>query len=194
MTLAEAQKIAEATRALLEPFCERLEVAGSIRRKRPICNDVDIVAIPKVKEHKNLLGEIDSREDLLRQALIDYARANRPKVFWTSGKEPEKGAQNLILQGPKCQLDVWLATPATWTTRLITRTGSMQHNIWVAKRALARRCKFYSYEGLYSFAAGALMQPDSEERFYEALGLPFIPPEKREATHLMRLETELSCQ
>jgi DNA polymerase/3'-5' exonuclease PolX len=190
MTLAEAQKIAVATCALLESFCERIAIAGSVRRKRPECNDVDIVAIPKLKQHRNLFGAVEYQEDLLRAALIDYARQNRPKVYWSTGKEPEPGAVNLILQGPKSQLDVFMATPATWATRLITRTGSLQHNTWIAKRALARRGQFKSQEGLY--IAGGLFQPETEEQFYEALGLPFIPPEKREPMHLARLEVELA--
>jgi len=47
MKLEEAQVIAEKTKALLAPYCERIEIAGSIRRKKPDVGDIELVAIPK---------------------------------------------------------------------------------------------------------------------------------------------------
>jgi hypothetical protein len=35
MQYAKALKIAETTKALLSPYCERIGIAGSIRRKKP---------------------------------------------------------------------------------------------------------------------------------------------------------------
>lgn len=47
MKLAQALAIAEKVKALLAPHCERIEIAGSIRRKKPDVKDIEIVAIPK---------------------------------------------------------------------------------------------------------------------------------------------------
>ncbi len=45
-----ALAIAAKIRTELEPFCDRIEIAGSIRRKKPNVKDVEIVAIPKPYE------------------------------------------------------------------------------------------------------------------------------------------------
>lgn len=45
--LATADKLAAKIVAGLEPLCLKIEVAGSIRRRRATVNDVDIVCIPK---------------------------------------------------------------------------------------------------------------------------------------------------
>jgi hypothetical protein len=45
--LARAEACAEAARALLASFCDRLEVAGSIRRRKADVGAVEPVAIPK---------------------------------------------------------------------------------------------------------------------------------------------------
>jgi DNA polymerase/3'-5' exonuclease PolX len=45
MELQQAQKIASQVIQTLKPFCERIEVAGSIRRKRPFVHDIDLVCI-----------------------------------------------------------------------------------------------------------------------------------------------------
>ncbi len=47
MQLDKALEIAEKTKELLAPYCERIEIAGSIRRKKPEVKDIELVAIPK---------------------------------------------------------------------------------------------------------------------------------------------------
>src|SRR5690349_5390941 len=52
----------------LTPACHRIEIAGSLRRKKELVGDIEIVAIPKL--HTNLLGEpLESSgiDDLLAQ-------------------------------------------------------------------------------------------------------------------------------
>ncbi len=47
MELYKTLQIAEKVKAQLAPHCERIEIAGSIRRKKPDVGDIEIVAIPK---------------------------------------------------------------------------------------------------------------------------------------------------
>lgn len=46
MKLQEAIMIASAVYNRLRPHCKQLEVAGSVRRKKPEVNDIDFVLIP----------------------------------------------------------------------------------------------------------------------------------------------------
>ena len=46
MELERAQEMAEAVVWQLSPYCQRLVVAGSIRRGKPQVNDIDLVLIP----------------------------------------------------------------------------------------------------------------------------------------------------
>jgi DNA polymerase/3'-5' exonuclease PolX len=200
--LADAQKVAEGVALLFEPFCERIEIAGSIRRQRPECGDVDLVVIPKIREHRDLLGNIDRRENLLLTNLIQYVRDNARSVRWkpilrggnvVTACEPRPEAQCFSIEGRHAQIDFFVATPATWATTLLTRTGSKEHNIWISNRAIAKRGKFLASEGLWFSGRGAI-HPQSEAEFYELLGLPFIEPKLRERMHLMRLDTEEACR
>ena len=43
MEYNKALEIAEKTKAQLAPYCERIEIAGSIRRKKPDVGDIEIV-------------------------------------------------------------------------------------------------------------------------------------------------------
>lgn len=47
MKYKDAHLKATHVKSLLEPHCHRIAIAGSIRRKRPVCNDIEIVAIPR---------------------------------------------------------------------------------------------------------------------------------------------------
>ena len=46
IALERAQKIANIVLWSLAPYCKKIEVAGSIRRKKPFVRDVDIMLIP----------------------------------------------------------------------------------------------------------------------------------------------------
>ena len=46
MDLEYALPIANQVVEKLAPFCQRIEVAGSIRRRRPFVHDIDLVVIP----------------------------------------------------------------------------------------------------------------------------------------------------
>ena len=47
MKLQEAKTIAQTVKKVLTPYCDRIEIAGSIRRRKPIVHDIDIVLIEK---------------------------------------------------------------------------------------------------------------------------------------------------
>lgn len=47
---ADAVLIAEDLVRELAPLCERIEIAGSIRRMKYVVNDIDLVVIPRERE------------------------------------------------------------------------------------------------------------------------------------------------
>jgi DNA polymerase/3'-5' exonuclease PolX len=93
---------------------------------------------------------------------------------------------NFLMHLPKCELDVFAANEETFITRLITRTGSMEHNIFIASRAKQMGGSFEPQQGLW--IGGKKIVPQSEEEFYSALDLPFIEPKNREAEYLRKLK------
>ena len=55
--LKEAQNIAVEICYQLEPFCEKINIAGSIRRKKPEVKDIEIICVAKKQEVKDIFGE-----------------------------------------------------------------------------------------------------------------------------------------
>lgn len=172
LPLARAEAIANKIKAELQKFCLAIEIAGSIRRRRSLVGDIDIVALCKDEAHENL-----ARKRIMR---------SNPHVL-------ENGRQTLMvvldIKGEPVQLDVWFAAaptvelfgpvPGSWGTLLLCRTGPMQHNIKLASAARAKGWHWNPHSGLFDqdnhWIAG-----ETEDSIYEALGLSPMTPEARD--------------
>jgi DNA polymerase/3'-5' exonuclease PolX len=182
MPLATARRYADQIVTWLTPCCHRIEIAGSIRRLRPDCGDIDLVVIPKIEVQKDMLGEVIAVKNLLHAFLADYVSNPENGASWQTGRNDPK--LQCIIQLRKCQLDIYFADESTWTTRLICRTGSTQHNIWICQRAIQRGGTWKPYDGLW---LGGIKRPlDTEESFYRELGLALIDPANRELDWINR--------
>jgi DNA polymerase (family 10) len=167
ITLAEGKKVADMVIARLSPFCERIQVAGSIRRERPRVNDVDIVLIPN--DFWGLAGEMRT-----------MGAGHNPGF-----KRIEKVTHDGF------PVDLYLATRESWATLLLIRTGSKEHNIRLCSRARAYGMKLRADgAGLFQLATNQTeyedgedtrIAGDSEESIYEALGLRYLKPTERES-------------
>jgi len=160
MKLTEALPIAEKVKAMLAPHCERIEIAGSIRRKKPYVKDIEIVAIPKPYE----TGLFESGV----AAVINQWQ----KV---KGELPCKYTQRILPEGIK--LDLFFAVPENWGLIYAIRTGSAEYS----HKVLARGWKAKGYTSVN----GMLTQrsktyPVFEEKdLFDRLGIPEVEPEKR---------------
>ena len=158
MRLEEARAIAGRIKKVLTPHCDRAEIAGSIRRAKPIVNDIDIVLVEKPEA------------TLLMSSLlfnIGIVKLNGPEI------------KRLYLPEDNINVDIYIATPATWAMLLLIRTGSKENNIRLC--GLARGKGWHlkaSGEGLFD-EVGNRIAGDTEESIYQALGIPYQEPEER---------------
>ena len=107
-------------RQQLAPYCERIEIAGSIRRRKPECGDIELVAIPKIEPVVDLLGETVDQRSLLDQVLLDR---------YTVLKGKDKYKQVLVDDVP---VDIFIQPdPATWGVNFAIRTGSADFAKWL---------------------------------------------------------------
>jgi DNA polymerase/3'-5' exonuclease PolX len=121
--LKDAKDIADEVCHLLGKHFEKMTVCGSIRRKKPEVNDIDIVAIPKNKYN---FGD---------PTLSDNIRALDPEGFRLA--QNRKAGNDRFLDGPAIKrfyykgimVDLYLANEKTYEVLVLIRTGSAAHNV-----------------------------------------------------------------
>ncbi len=172
--LAAADQLAASVVRELAPGCERLEVAGSIRRRKATVGDLEIVAIPKTRA--DLLGE--NPQSMLDPILADLCEAGR--LVRIRGGEKQKQYK---LAKAGILLDLFLVTPETWPGQLAVRTGPEEFS----KRLVTPRSKGGMLPEGWRFANGFRLYDQNgkavdvteEHSLFEAIGAPWVEPEHR---------------
>lgn len=142
------------------PGVQRVEYAGSLRRGRETVGDLDLLCIAE-----------DGAEIIRRFTEL-------PDVTDILGAGDTKGSvQFKGPQGRTVQVDLRVVPQASFGAAMQYFTGSKEHNVRLRERAVKRGWSLNEYglcEGERVIAAA------TEEEVYNALDLPWIPPELRE--------------
>ena len=152
---SEARRVAETLMGRLKPYCERIEIAGSLRRHRPEVHDIDLLAIPKTPN-----------------SLVRFFVEERIK--------PSGGEKYLKFMCQGISADLYLADRFTWPTLLLIRTGSKEHNIMLAKRAKALGMKLHADGRGLATSGGNVIEIRGEADIFSALKLEYKEPWERD--------------
>ncbi|MDP3921637.1 MAG: DNA polymerase/3'-5' exonuclease PolX [Candidatus Omnitrophota bacterium] len=138
--------------------CDKIEIAGSLRRHKEIVKDIDILVSTKTPE------------------AIHNAFAKYPEVESVLAHGDTKSSV-ILKSGVQCDLRTVSAVEFPYA--LYYFTGSKEHNVAVRTIAKRRGIKINEY-GL--FRGKKLIPCKSEEDIFKTLGFNYIPPELRENT------------
>jgi DNA polymerase (family 10) len=160
VVLSRAEAIAEEVLAALRahPASDRVEAAGSLRRRADSVKDLDIIATASdPKALARTLGELELVESVQQSG--------------------DAGARVTTHTGMK--IDLKVVEPDQFGNVLQHFTGSKAHNVALRESAVRRGLHISEY-GILDDESGETLRCASEEAVYERLGLPWIPPELRE--------------
>ncbi len=160
----EADGIVQAVLAWMRdcPAVKRIDGAGSWRRGRETIGDIDVV-----------VESDDARK------VMDHLHA------WPETSEVLlAGGTKTSVRGPRgVQIDLRVVERESFGAALQYFTGSKEHNVRLRSRARDRGLTINEY-GVYKLvsgeAKGKSLGGRTEEEVYDAVGLPWIPPEIRE--------------
>ena len=197
MKLDEGWRLAVGLRLALEPGCDRIEIAGSVRRGKPEVHDLEIVASPKTEfvATGNLFGEMSELEvDHFEPTLRDVIE-NGPWEFDPVLKRNGPRYKRLRHARTGVSCDLFLVTPAGWGGAMAIRTGPAEFSqalVILALRQGKHVADGYLLHGHPKLdvpcpkgSSCRLIVPTlTEESFFEALGLPWCEPQKRSAEWL----------
>jgi DNA polymerase (family X) len=164
MVLPYAVEIADRVLSYIKesPAVVKAEALGSLRRMMPTVGDIDIAVAT------------DRPQDVIER-FVSYPYTER--VI-------EKGpASASILISGGCQVDLMVQPADRFGALLQHFTGSKAHNVHLREYALKKGLSL-SEHGAKNLRTGSaeIKRFDTEEGFYENLGMSWIPPEIREDT------------
>jgi len=156
-----AEPLLENLRA--QPEVIRCSTAGSLRRFKEICGDIDLLASSKKPA-----------------AVIEFF-ISQPGIVKVLAKGETKAS--VILEGG-IQCDLRVVSDTEFPFALAYFTGSKEHNIVMRQRAIQRGLRLNEY-GLFKSKeetrdAKLLVPCQAEEDVFAKLDLAFVPPELRE--------------
>ncbi|MEK7580556.1 MAG: DNA polymerase/3'-5' exonuclease PolX [Patescibacteria group bacterium] len=159
IALPIAEELAEKIKNI--PGVKRVEICGSIRRRRETIGDLDLLAISAHPE----------------KTINSFVHLPAIKQIKASG--PTK-ANVVLKQG--IEADLRVIKPESFGAAMNYFTGSKAHNIHIRKLGQARNLKINEYgvfkkekSDKFKFLTGA-----EEVNVFKSVGLPYIPPEIRE--------------
>ena len=149
----------------VHPDVIRSSEAGSLRRRKEIIGDVDLLVSSKNPA-----------------SVIDFF-TKRPGNLNVIAKGETKAS---VLLAGGIQSDLRVVTDAEFPFALVYFTGSKEHNIVMRQRAIQRGLRLNEY-GLFRSKEETrdpklLVKCHTEEEIFQELGLNYVPPECREDT------------
>ncbi|MBA7634670.1 hypothetical protein ES703_42260 [subsurface metagenome] len=169
MELEKAKGIAENLKSRLAPVCEKIEVAGSIRRQKPEVGDIELLCIPRyVAGVDQLDREIGA---LMIQGILGFRLNKRgSRIYGPKNK--------LLVHINGIGVDIFSTDEECWPVALVVRTGGKETNKRIATAALRKGWRFHAYGSGFSTPHGEIVCR-SEREVFEAVGLPFQRSEER---------------
>lgn len=178
----------------LQPLCvpDRLNIAGSVRRKKQYPKDIEIVCVPKTYEEKDLFEQVVAikRNAQFMELVVSLGKVIKGKP---SGRMMQIKLKNDIV------LDLFMPQANDYYRQYAIRTGSSQYSNLVIATSWKRMGWCGTEDGLRLIKEcqeiklpenkrkwicrdkNPTLPPvwNSEEEFFAWLGIPFLNPVKR---------------
>jgi len=167
VTLGQADTVASELVGLLKSACERIIVAGSIRRRQPEVSDIELLVIPRANYLDKLLYELMMRNVLAMRLNKRGSRTYGPK-------------NKLMVHIPSgIGVDIFSTSEECWPVALVVRTGGKITNQRIAMAAIKKGWHLQAYGAGFTTPQGDIICK-SERDVFELVGLPYKEPWERE--------------
>ncbi len=177
--LKEAVIIAETLREVLALSCERIIIAGSIRRQKADVGYIELLYIPRFEPRKiDLLNEakVNVTDECINKLIACGQLAKRKNK---NGSEMWGEKNKLAVHIPTgIPVDLFATDADSWWNNLVCRTGPAESNMRIAQAAQKRGWQWNPYQDGFTTPNG-FIHCGTERYVFEAVGLPYYEPRER---------------
>lgn len=181
--LSEARIIANKVREHIAPAMDRIEIAGSVRREKPVVGDIELVAL------------VADREKLLK-LISDVGQTIKPSVPGVIPWSPKPDSRYIRVRlSEGMNLDLFIAKPENWGGLFLMRTGSAAGADGNAFNGFTPGCfarwKKLSGGGrmtevMPTMPDGTQLPVYEEQDFFDLLEMDFVPPVERTGRNVIK--------
>ncbi len=174
--------VATQLQAMLSPSCERIAIAGSLRRGKPMVGDIELLFQPRYsKRPEGVFDEkiVDVASEVCEKLLADGVLAKRPNVkgIFTWG-ESNKHAIHCA-SGIPVDLFSVCQNPQNWWVSLVIRTGSKETNLKLTTGANKKNASLMAYGCGVKWSDGTITPATSERDVFSLCGITYLEPKDR---------------
>lgn len=163
----------------LAPFCERIIIAGSLRRNRPDVGDIELLYIPSFEDRQADMFTTEPADvagEKIDAMLAAGTFSKRPKIdgTFTWGKK-----NRLAIHRDGIPVDLFATTQENWWVSLVIRTGGKETNLRLTNGALAKGMHLNAYGSGFTLQNKRVVTAHSERDVFELAGVRYAAPEDR---------------
>jgi DNA polymerase/3'-5' exonuclease PolX len=191
---AQAREIAERLVQAMTPFSDRIEIAGSLRRKKPLVSDIEICVIPKWESRpdtSSLFGE-EIQVNLLhewavKQQLFHWIKPGEIDLEDVINKRDAGTLLNWEIKPDgnywrgllpeNIKLDLFVTSPQCWAQIFTIRTGSAEFSHALMTHAKFKRKTPFVEGRVTNF--GRPVEIKEEQELFDYLQLRYVAPVDR---------------
>lgn len=185
MELERATNISNNLIKALGSGCDRIGIAGSVRRGKPEVKDIELIAIPKIGAPRPMFGEKVTYKNRLEQILDGLRRSGM--IDPVKGGDKYKQFWLLEDRVHLIKMDLFLVTPpAQWGVQMVIRTGPAEFSAWM----VTQKNKGGALPNGYHVEGGCvraneqddyIISMPEEENYFSFCGIDWIEPRERKA-------------
>lgn len=178
--IVDARPVAQELVNLLTPVCERIEIAGSMRRGKTRISDIELLYVPKFEPRL---------VDMFESAPFNLADEKLEHLLTTGILEKRKRSDGFFAWGEKNKfatharshipVDLFSTTAENWWVSLVVRTGSKETNLKLTTAAQARGRSLIAYGAGVKQRDRTITPAHSEREVFELCGVPYLEPHQR---------------
>jgi len=192
MRLEQAKAIAEELKDELEGTCDAVEIVGELRRTKPKIKRIKFLCIPapieggpipelepfdpqQWKHEIEEFGDYDALDEWFVH-MLEHGVVHVPTgKGWTF-----TGTKRSIMHAPSgMPVDIYVTDEERWAVALVVATGGTKTVRRIAAAARDKGWRFRSSGDGFD-TPGGHVTCKREQEVFEAVGLPYLPPEQRE--------------
>lgn len=167
---------------ILETACERIVIAGSLRRRKSEVGDIEILYVP-INEFRPLPGDMfaSHRVNLADLAISAMIRDGILEIRTGPAGGTAYGTQNKLMRhiGTGIPVDLFATSQTSWHNYLVCRTGPKESNIAISEAANAKGWRWNPYGSGFNGPGGEHHAVTSERDVFDFVGLPYLEPWER---------------